>query len=262
MRDLTERKWAEESLYLEYSRHKRFIDSNIVGVIIATADGKIIEANDYYLTMLGYTRNEFQSGKVDWRANTPTDWLPADEKAIKQSREGGTCSPYEKEYRKKDGTRVPVLIAHTLLPGPREEIAAFVVDITERKRAEESIRKSEAKLRAILDATPFPIALVDVLDNNIEYWSRSALILFGHIAPTTDEWYLKAYPDPDYRREVIDRWKPSVEKARLSAQAVNAEHFGLPAAMVRSSSVSCMQLSWQTDSLLHSIISPNVNKRK
>ena len=74
MRDLTERKWAEESLYLEYSRHKRFIDSNIVGVIIATADGKIIEANDYYLTMLGYTRNEFQSGKVDWRAITPTNW--------------------------------------------------------------------------------------------------------------------------------------------------------------------------------------------
>ncbi len=225
MRDLTERKWAEESLYLEYSRHKRFIDSNIVGVIIATADGKIIEANDYYLTMLGYTRKEFQSGKVDWRANTPTDWLPADEKAIKQSREGGTCSPYEKEYRKKDGTRVPVLVAHTLLPGPREEIAAFVVDITERKQAEESIRKSEAKLRAILDATPFPIALVDVLDNNIEYWSRSALTLFGHTAPTTDEWYLKAYPDPDYRREVIDRWKPFVEKARLSVQAVNAGAF-------------------------------------
>jgi PAS domain S-box-containing protein len=221
MRDLTERKWAEESLYLEYSRHKRFIDSNIVGVIIATADGKIIEANDYYLTMLGFTRKEFTSGKVDWRANTPTDWLPADEKAIKELREGGICAPYEKEYRKKDGTRVPVLIAHTLLPGPREEIAAFVIDITERKRAEESIRKSEAQLRAILDATPFPIALVDVLDNNIEYWSRSAFTLFGHTAPTTDEWYLKAYPDPDYRREVIDRWKQSVERARLSAQAVN-----------------------------------------
>ncbi len=219
------RKRAEDSLRLEYSRQKKFVDSNIVGVVIAAADGKILEVNDYYLNMLGFTRREFESGKINWRAITPTESLPADEKAIRELRERGTCTPYEKEYRRKDGTIVPVFLADTLLPGPEEEIAAFVLDITERKRAEESLRKSEAQLRAVLDATRFPIALVDIEDNNIEYWSRSALALFGHTAPTAEQWYQKAYPDPDYRCEVIARWKKSLEKAKLSAQAVNAGEY-------------------------------------
>jgi len=137
-------------------------------VIIAAADGKILEANDYYLNMLGFTRREFESGKVDWRTITPTESLPADEKAIRELRERGTCTPYEKEYRRKDGTRVPVFLADTLLPGSEEQIAAFVLDITDRKQAEESLRKSEAQLRAVLDATRFPVALVDVSQNNIE----------------------------------------------------------------------------------------------
>ena len=94
-------------------------------------------------------------------------------------------------------------------------------DITERKQVEEALRKSEAQLRAILDATPFPIALVDVQDNNIDFWSRSALTLFGHTAPTAGEWYEIAYPDPDYRSEVVERWKPFLEKAQQSTQAVN-----------------------------------------
>jgi PAS domain S-box-containing protein len=86
---------------------------------------------------------------------------------------------------------------------------------------EEDLQKSEVLLRAVLDLTPFPIALVDVEDNHIDFWSNSALTLFGHTAPTASEWFQIAYPDPDYQLEVIDRWKASLEKARLSAQAVN-----------------------------------------
>jgi two-component system, cell cycle sensor histidine kinase and response regulator CckA len=84
---------------------------------------------------------------------------------------------------------------------------------------------SEAQLRAILDATPFPVALVDVEDDVIEFWSRSAHALFGHTAPTAPEWYELAYPDPDYRRAVIERWKPALKEARLSGQAVNAGEY-------------------------------------
>ncbi|MEI7639050.1 MAG: PAS domain S-box protein, partial [Syntrophus sp. (in: bacteria)] len=100
-----------------------------------------------------------------------------------------------------------------------------VQDITERKQAEEGLRKSEARLRAILDATPFPVALVDTQDKIIDFWSHSALTLFGHTAPTTDEWYQIAYPDPDYRREVIDRWKPFLEIAQESNQTVNTGEY-------------------------------------
>jgi PAS domain S-box-containing protein len=98
-------------------------------------------------------------------------------------------------------------------------------EVAERRRAEESAKENEAQLRAIFDATPFPVALVDVQDNNIYLWSRSALTLFGHTAPTASEWYEIAYPDPDYRRDVIERWKPALEKARLSGHAINTGEY-------------------------------------
>ena len=98
-------------------------------------------------------------------------------------------------------------------------------DITEHRQAVQALEESEAQLRAVLDATPFPIALVDVEDNNVDFWSRSALSLFGHTAPTAAEWYEMAYPDPDYRAEVVERWRPALEKAQQTGQAVNAGEY-------------------------------------
>ncbi len=84
----------------------------------------------------------------------------------------------------------------------------------------------EKKLHAVLDATPFPVALVDLEDDRIFFWSSSALVLFGYTAPTASEWYQIAYPDPDYRREVVDRWKPALEIARHhSPRAVNTGEY-------------------------------------
>jgi PAS domain S-box-containing protein len=91
-------------------------------------------------------------------------------------------------------------------------------EIEERRRAED-------RFRLILDTTPFPIAVVDQQDNNINFWSRSALDIFGHTAPTASEWYQIAYPDPEYRREVIDRWKPFLEIARKSGETVNTGEY-------------------------------------
>ncbi|MCG6534170.1 MAG: PAS domain S-box protein, partial [Syntrophales bacterium LBB04] len=100
-----------------------------------------------------------------------------------------------------------------------------ILDITESKRAEKALRESEQKLRAVLDATPFPVAVVDLQDDKIYFWSRSAHSLFGHTAPTASEWYQIAYPDPNYRLEVIDRWKPFLEIARQLPQAVNTGEY-------------------------------------
>jgi PAS domain S-box-containing protein len=100
-------------------------------------------------------------------------------------------------------------------------------DITERKQAEAVLKKSETKLRNVLDATPFPIAVVDLQDNKILYWSKSAYELFGHTAPTASEWYKIAYPDPDYRKQVIERWKPILEKSHELEQTVNAGEYNV-----------------------------------
>ncbi len=100
-------------------------------------------------------------------------------------------------------------------------------DITDRVLKDEKIRKNEERLRLILDSTPFPIAIVDIKDEIIQYWSQSAKLLFGHTANTTSEWYQMAYPDPDYRAEVIKHWKPSLEKALLSNQYVNTGEYNV-----------------------------------
>ncbi len=146
--DITERKQAEESLRLAHERLRRFVDSNIVGVVIANAAGAIIEANDYYLNLIGFTREELVQGKVDWRAITPPEWLPADEQSIRELRDRGTCTPFEKEYVRRDGTRVAIFLTHAMLPGPGEQIAAFVLDITKRKRTEVELNWRTAFLEA------------------------------------------------------------------------------------------------------------------
>jgi len=143
------RKLNEEALLDAQKRLRRFIDSNIVGVVIATPSGEVIEANDYYLRLIGSTRQEFERGIVDWRGITPPEWLPADEKAIEELRERGTCTPYEKEYVLRDGTRVWVFLCDVMLPRPEEQIAAFVLDITESKRAKDDLARSREELRKL-----------------------------------------------------------------------------------------------------------------
>lgn len=147
-RDITERKNAQEALSRTHERLQRFLDSNIVGIIIASADGSILEANDYYLNMIGFSREELQNGAVDWRAFTPPEWLEADENAIAQVRRTGVSSPYEKQYIRRDGVRVDILLAVTRLPGEEEQLAAFVLDITGRKKIEREVSLLNEELEA------------------------------------------------------------------------------------------------------------------
>ena len=101
----------------------------------------------------------------------------------------------------------------------------FRENAIEKQAAEKALRESENRLRATLDATPFPVAITDLQDDKIFYWSRSAIDLFGHTAPTASEWYQIAYPDPNYRREVIERWKSFLEIACESGSPVNTGEY-------------------------------------
>lgn len=144
--DVSESKRSQEALLQAHERLRRYVDANIVGVAVADADGAVLMANDYYLRVIGFRRDEFERGEVDWRALTPPEWLASDERAIAELRERGICTPYEKEYVRRDGTRVWVFMSDALLPGPGEQIAAFILDITERKRAAEALTAKIAEL--------------------------------------------------------------------------------------------------------------------
>jgi two-component system, cell cycle sensor histidine kinase and response regulator CckA len=176
--DISQRRHAEVALWSAHARLRRFVDANIVGVVIADAAGTVVDANDYYLELIDHTREELERGKVDWRAITPPEWLPADERAIVELRARGTCTPYEKEYLRRDGTRVAVLLADALLPGPEEQIAAFVLDLTERKRAEVALRESESRLREAQELARLGYWTWDVETGVVE-WSSQVFKIFG-----------------------------------------------------------------------------------
>jgi PAS domain S-box-containing protein len=178
IRDITERKRAREALRHSHERFQRFVDANIVGVVIASPSGAVVEANDYYLRTIGFTREEFKLGLVNWRAITPSEWIYADEHAIEELRERGTSTPYDKEYIRRDGTRVSVFLCLAMLSGPEEQIAAFVLDITERKRMEESLKQSEERFRMVVENAPEAI-FVRSGSGHFVYLNHAAVSLFG-----------------------------------------------------------------------------------
>jgi len=116
---------------------RRLVDANVVGVLVSDDDGRIVEANDAFLEMVGYTRDDLTSGRLRSPELTPPESRVASERAVAQLRATGTCDVFEKEYFRRDGSRVPVLVGAAAVGGPGSQAVAFVLDLTERKRAEE-----------------------------------------------------------------------------------------------------------------------------
>jgi len=140
--DITERKKAEEALRKSEERLRRFYEAGLVGVIYWNMDGFITDANDKFLEMLGYTRQEMLSGGIDWVGITPIEHRQLDKRSVEELMTTGVNAiPFEKEYIRKDGSRIPVLVAGAMLDEARNNGVAFVLDITERKKTEEEIRR-------------------------------------------------------------------------------------------------------------------------
>jgi PAS domain S-box-containing protein len=148
--DITERKQAEEVQRQTQARLQRLVEANLIGVFFADFSGNITEANDAFLEMVGYTREELCAGKVRWLDMTPPGYAEDDAKAREQIRLTGACTPHEKEYIRKDGSRVPVLIGSALLEGSDQDCVCFALDLTWRKQAEQQIRESLQEKEVLL----------------------------------------------------------------------------------------------------------------
>jgi len=144
---LEELQQSRDALRESESKFKRLYDSNIIGVIFWDTAGNISQANSEFLRIVGYTEEDVLSGKARWKDMTPPEYAYLDEKALKEMAETGVSVPFEKEYIRKDGSRVPVIIGAVIFKGQRDVGICFVQDITERKRAEEALRKSVADLK-------------------------------------------------------------------------------------------------------------------
>ena len=134
--DITERKRSE-------ARFRRLTESNVQGIFFWDLEGHVKDCNDAFLETVGYTRDDFEAGTVNWRAMTPSEFMEVDTLAAREIHEKGACTPYEKEYLRKDGTRVPVLIGATVFEDNPEEGLAFVLDLTERKKLERHFLRAQ-----------------------------------------------------------------------------------------------------------------------
>jgi diguanylate cyclase (GGDEF)-like protein/PAS domain S-box-containing protein len=138
--EVAERVRAEQSLRHSESRLRRLVDSNIIGIYFWNVEGVITEANDAFLQLLGYTHDDLAAGKVQFdRINLP-QYRAQSSRAMDELKRTGSCTPYEKEYVRQDGSRVPVLIGSTFIDDKQQDGVAFVLDLSERKAAEQRIR--------------------------------------------------------------------------------------------------------------------------
>lgn len=145
------------------SELRHLFDAAPIGVARCDVSGRVLEANDIVLSLLGCSRAELESGTARWDLVTAPEYRGVAERAYAEAigRPDGQCTPYEKEYVRRDGGRFHVLNSFTILDRARKEVAVFMLDLTDLRRLDQRLRESEARLRLFVDRAPAAIAMFD-----------------------------------------------------------------------------------------------------
>jgi PAS domain S-box-containing protein len=214
----TEREeYHEETLTLYRELHereakiRRLVDSNIGGIVFSDRESRLTEANDAFLEMLGYTREDVSAGRLSWRAMTPPECGAASERAADQIRATGSCDIFEKAYFRRDGSRVPVLVAGASFGDSPNEIVAFVLDLTERKRADEErerLRQAQAEL-----AYMSRVLTMGELAASIAHELKQPITAAQVSADTCRRWLERPVPDLEEVRAAAARMSIEVTRA-------------------------------------------------
>lgn len=190
---------ANKKLQDRERRIGRLIDSNIIGIVIWDLDGQLIDANDAFLRMVGYDREDLQAG-LRWFDMTPPEWQEAHARyEAEELKATGKMQAREKEYFRKDGSRVPVLIGAACFEDQPSQGVAYILDLSEQKRIEEALRSSQAYLTEAQKLTHTGSCAIDGTSREIRYWSDEMFQIFGFDPqqgpPTWDQFMLKIHPD-------------------------------------------------------------------
>ncbi len=164
--DITESKQLELALRASELRFRRLADANIIGIIVTDDQGTIVEANQAFLSMVGYSTEDVRLGRLRSAVITPQEYERADIQAARELRTKGVFSAYEKEYIRPNNSRVPVLIGGALVQGIVETAICFTIDLSDRKRSDAKIGKLNrdlerriSEMQTLLDVIPIGIAI-------------------------------------------------------------------------------------------------------
>ncbi len=155
-RDITEAKRGE-------TRLRRFYETDLFAILYWKIDGGVVDANNKFLEMTGYSRDELRAGQLNWSEITPPEYWALDEDARRQVRETGVHLPYEKEFIRKDGTRVWGLFSAAAYEDDRTQGVSFILDITKRKITESALKESEKQYRNLFNAMNEGFCVIEVL---------------------------------------------------------------------------------------------------
>jgi PAS domain S-box-containing protein len=141
-------------------RYQRLVNANIIGVAVTDSEW-VLEANDTFLRLLGYSQADVQAGRLRRDTLTTPDTRALAELSAQEAMANGASAPFEREYVRKDGSRVPVLVAPVLLHLDPVRLVNFVLDLTERKQLEQALAERVAELEAVMEAVPYALAVYD-----------------------------------------------------------------------------------------------------
>ena len=190
---------------------RRLVDANILGITTWNVEGAILASNEAFLRMVQYDHDDVAAGRVRWRDMTPADWRERVERALAKVMQTGSVQPFESELFRKDGSRLPVLLAGALFEEGGNEGVAFALDLSEQKRAEEALRESENYLSESQRLTHTGSWASHATSHEALYWSEEMFRVFGFDPqqglPMRDQWLQRIHPEDRDRvkRQASDR---------------------------------------------------------
>ena len=157
---------------------RRLVDANVIGIVMWNLEGAIVGANEAFLRMVQYDREDVASGRMRWTDLIPPEWHDRAQRALAEVKATTTVQPFEEELFRKDGSRVPVLIGAASFEGSDNEGVSFVLDLSEQKRAEERVLKNEERTRLMLDEALDAVVTMNA-DGVATGWNTQAEVIFG-----------------------------------------------------------------------------------
>ena len=207
--DITQQKLAEEARQRTEFQFKTITDSNVIGVMQYRYDGSIVKANDAFLRMLGYSREDFERDGLSWRDLTPPEWEEVDRKSVDVLQSTGSVEAFEKEYLKKDGSRLPVYVGAANYQGNREEGIAYILDTSEIRKAQSALKESEVQFRTLAENIP-QLAWMADSDGAIFWYNNRWFEYTGTTLEDMRGWGWEKVHHPDFVEAVKAKYRSQI----------------------------------------------------